>query len=78
MRRERKKRRVVRARLSLDGLVLLLLFDLEQQRAVDVWQYTSEGNSSADQGVKLLITTDSELQVAGCDALNLEILGGIL
>lgn len=69
---------MVRARLSLDGLVLLLLLDLEQQRTVDVWQYTSEGDSRADQGVELLITTDSELQVAGCDALNLEILGGVL
>jgi hypothetical protein len=43
-----------------------------------VWQYTSEGDGRADQGVELLITTDGELQVAGCDALDLEILGGVL
>lgn len=65
-------------RLGLDGLVLLLLLDLEQQRAVDVWQYTSEGDGGADQRVELLVTTDGELQVAGSDALDLEILGGVL
>lgn len=71
-------RRVLRARLGLDGLILLLLLDLEQQRAVDVRQYTSEGDGRADQRVELLITADSELQMAGSDALDLEVLGGVL
>lgn len=70
--------RGLRARLGLDGLILLLLLDLEQQRAVDVRQYASEGDGGADQGVQLLVAADGELQVAGRDALDLEVLGGVL
>lgn len=43
-----------------------------------MWQYTSEGDRCTDQRVELLVTADGELQVAGCDALDLEILGGVL
>lgn len=39
---------------------------------------TTEGNGGADQGIKLFVTTDGELQVAGSDTLDFEILGGIL
>ena len=42
-----------------------------------MWQDTSEGNGGADQGVELLITTNGELQVAGSDTLDFQILGGI-
>lgn len=41
-------------------------------------QYTSEGDGRADQRVELLVAADGELQVAGRDALDLEILGGVL
>ena len=58
-------------------LLALLLLDLEQQRAVDVRQDTSERDGRTDQGVKFLITTDGELQMARGDALHLEVLGGV-
>ena len=64
--------------LRLDGLVLLLLLDLEQQGPVDVGQDAAEGDGGADEGVELLVAADGELQVAGRDALDLEILGGVL
>lgn len=66
-------------RLTLKGLGLgLLLLDLEEQRTVDVWQDTTEGDGRADQSVELFVTTDGELKVAGRDALDLEVLGGVL
>lgn len=64
--------------LSLERLGLLLLLDLEEERAVDVWQHTTESNSGANQGVELLVTTDGELQVARGDTLDLQVLGGVL
>ena len=63
---------------ALESLLLLLLLDLEQQRAVDVRQDTTEGDGGTDEGVELLVTTNGELQVAGRDTLNLEILGSVL
>lgn len=62
--------------LSLN-LALLLLFDLEQQRTVDTRQDTTVGDSGANQSVEFLVTTDGELQVTRCDALDFEILGGV-
>ncbi|KAH9872606.1 hypothetical protein J1614_004999 [Plenodomus biglobosus] len=67
---------VVRLRLHRLG-ALLLLFHLEQQRAVDVWQYTSKRNGGLDKRVQFLVTADSELEMARRDALDLEILGGV-
>lgn len=64
--------------LRLDSLALLLLLDLQQQRAVDVGQDTSERDGGTDEGVELLVTTDGELEMAGSDALDLEILGRVL
>jgi hypothetical protein len=64
--------------LSLSTLILLLLFNLEQERAVDVWQYTSEGNGCANQCVEFFITTDSELEMTGGDTLDFEIFRSIL
>ena len=43
-----------------------------------MWQDTTEGDGGADQGVELLVTADGELQVAGRDTLDLEVLGGVL
>lgn len=58
-------------------LALLLLFDLQQQRSVDVWEDTAECDRGSDQGVQFFVTTDGELKVAGSDTLDLEILGGV-
>jgi len=63
--------------LNLKCLVLLLLLDLQQQSAVDVWQDTSEGDGRADKGIEFFVSTDGELKVAGCDTLDFEILCGI-
>lgn len=64
--------------LNLYGLAsLLLLLDLQQQRAVDVWQDTSESDCCANECVEFLVTTNGELKVARRDALDLEILGGV-
>lgn len=64
--------------LDLCGLAsLLLLLDLQKQRAVDVWQDTSESDCCANECVELLVTADSKLKVARRDALDLEILGGV-
>lgn len=64
--------------LALESLGLLLLLNLEQQCAVDVWQHTTVSDRGADQGVEFFITADSELEVARGDTLDLEILGGVL
>jgi len=58
-------------------LLALLLLDLQQQRPIDVGQDTAESNSGANEGVELLVAADSELQVAGGDAFDLEVLGGV-
>ena len=59
------------------GLALLLLLHLQQQRAVDAGQDTTEGDGGADEGVQLFITTDGQLQVTRGDTLDLEVLGGV-
>lgn len=68
---------------SLSGIdlfeeaTLLLLLDLQEQRTVDAGQDTTEGDGCADESIQFLITTDGELQVAGRDTLDLQILGGV-
>ena len=69
---------ILSADLALKSLSLLLLLDLQQQRAIDVWEDTTKGDSRTDECVKLLITTDGELKVTRGDALDLEVLGGVL
>jgi hypothetical protein len=64
--------------LSFLALVLLLLLHLQQQGAVDVRQDTTEGDRRADEGVELFVAADGELQVAGGDTLDLEVLRGVL
>ena len=64
--------------LNLRRLALLLLFHLEQQSSVDVRQHTTEGDGGANEGIEFLVAADSELEVARSDALDLEVLGGVL
>lgn len=58
--------------------LLLLLLYLEKKSAVNVWQYTTEGDGGTNESIELLITTDGELEMAGSDTLDLEILGSVL
>lgn len=58
--------------------LLLLLFDFQEQRAVDVGQDAAKGNGGADEGIEFFVAADRELEVAGGDALDLEILGRVL
>ena len=43
-----------------------------------MWQNTSKGNSCANEGIKFFVSTDRELKVAGSNALDFEVLGGVL
>ena len=43
-----------------------------------MWQYTTEGDGGTNESIELLITTDGELEMAGSDTLDLEILGSVL
>ena len=61
----------------VDFYSLGLLGCLKDESLVDVRDHTTASNSGLDQGVKLFITSNSELQVSGSDALDLEILGGV-
>jgi len=65
----------MRLRGSLGALLLLL--NLQEERAVDVRQNTTKGNRGVNEGIKFLVTSDGELQVSGCNALDLEILCGV-
>lgn len=67
-----------RLELGLQSLRLLLLLDLEEQGTVDVRENTTESDGGADERVKLLITTNGELEVTRGDTLDLEILGSVL
>lgn len=67
-----------RGNLGFQGLGLLLLLDLEQEGAVDVRQHTTKGDGGADEGIELFVTSDGQLEMAGGDALDLEILGCVL
>ena len=40
-------------------------------------QHTAKGDRRADQRVEFLVATDGQLQVAGRDALDFEVFGGI-
>ena len=41
-------------------------------------QHATVGDGGTDQCVELLITADSQLEMAGRDTLDLQILGGVL
>ena len=59
------------------NLSFLLLLHLQQERSVDVWQDTAEGNGGSDQSVELLVASNGELKMTGRDTLDFEILGGV-
>jgi hypothetical protein len=63
--------------LSRHCLLGLLGLNFEQERAVDVWQDTTERDGGANQRIELLVTADGEQQMTRGDALDLEILGGV-
>ena len=64
--------------LCLESLVLLLLLNLQQQSAIDVREDTTKGDRGADERVEFFVSADGELQVAGGDALDFEILRSVL
>ena len=50
---------------------------LHDESLVDVRDHTAASNGGLDQSVELFVTADSQLQVTGSDALDLEVLRGI-
>lgn len=54
-----------------------LLVGLNDQGLVDVRDHTTAGDRGLDQRVELLITADSQLQVARSDSLHLEVLARV-
>ena len=61
----------------VDFYSLGLLGCLKDESLVDVRDHTTSSNSGLDQGVKLFITSNSELQMSRSNSLHLEILGGV-
>ncbi len=53
------------------------LTGLSNKGFVNVRDDSSSGDGSLDEGVKLLVSSDGELQVTGGDTLKLQVLGGI-
>ena len=43
----------------------------------DVGDDAAAGDGGLDEGVQLLVTADGQLQVARCDTLHLQVLGGV-
>jgi hypothetical protein len=54
-----------------------LLGRLVDQGLVDVWDDTSTSDGALDEGIELLISTDSQLKVARGDTLHLQVLASI-
>lgn len=50
---------------------------LGDEGLVDVGNDTTASNGGLDEGIKLLITTNGEQQVPGCDTLHLQVLAGV-
>ncbi len=46
-----------------EGRAFLPLLHLQQQSAIDIWQYTTEGHHRVDQSIQLFVATDGESQV---------------
>lgn len=44
---------------------------------MDVGDHTTAGDGGFDEGVELLVTADSQLEVAGGDALDLKVFAGV-
>lgn len=64
--------------LCLDSLGLLLLLNLEEKRAVDVWKDTAKSDGGTDQGIQFFVATDGELEMTRRDTLDLEVLRSVL
>ena len=58
-------------------LLLGGLGGLVDEGLVDVGDDTTTGDGGLDKGVELLVTTDGELEMAGRDTLDLEVLAGV-
>ena len=58
-------------------LLLGGLSGLVDEGLVDVGDDTTTGDGGLDEGVELLVTTDGELEMAGRDTLDLEVLAGV-
>jgi len=63
--------------LELGRLLPAGLGGLVDEGLVDVRDDTTPGDGGLDEGVELLVTADRELEVAGRDALHLEVLAGV-
>lgn len=55
----------------------LLPAGLVNKRSVDVWNDTTSSDGGLNKRVQLLVSTNGQLQMAGCNALDLEIGSGI-
>jgi hypothetical protein len=62
---------------DLLGSLALLALTLLEQGLVDVGKNTSSGNGGLDESVELLVTADSQLEMAGSDTLDVQALGGV-
>lgn len=49
--KEASEAKTLSADLALKSLSLLLLLDLQQQRAINVWEDTTKGDGGTDEGV---------------------------
>ena len=56
---------------------LSLLGGLEDECLVNVGDHTTTSDGCLDESVELLITSNSELEVSGCDSFHLKILAGV-
>jgi len=56
---------------------LNFLGGLDDQGFVDVGDHTSSGDGGLDQRVKLLVSSDRELQMSGSDSLHLKVFGSV-
>ena len=64
--------------LVVEGTYLLaFLGALVDEALVNMRDHTSTGDRCLDEGIELLVTTDGKLEMAGRDALDLEILGRV-
>lgn len=54
-----------------------LLGRLEDESLVDVRDHTTASDGGLDEGVELLVTSDCQLKVAGCNSFHLKVLGGV-
>ena len=44
---------------------------------MDVGDHTSAGDGSLDKGIKLLVTSDGQLQMSWSNSLDLQVFGGV-